>query len=221
MVLIVRLSSSTTLNFPCVAVRVLHISHFLESLFFEDARYQCDQSTYIDILSFKRHRCGPPIKDPEDQPTTSHISSVAMAILSQNQHSSTVKTISQSNQIISTLYPALIRSLNFALFFQRLLSTTTFFLCVRISIFTLYTTKVLLLNAFYASKLLVLSLFIASRVVAWRLACTLWKGTEKLRRKLFFEFVVWILNPNAVILFIFWPGWIVLGGIYLACRSIP
>jgi hypothetical protein len=141
-----------------------------------------------------------------------------MAILTPTQHSSTAKTLSQSRQLISTIYPALSRSLKFALLFQRLLSTTTFFLCVRLSIFTLYTTKLLLLNALYASKLLVLNLLIASRVVAWGVASEVWKRTEKARRKMLFEFIVWILNPNAVALLVFWPGWIVLAGIYFACH---
>jgi hypothetical protein len=143
-----------------------------------------------------------------------------MGLLSSTQHSSTVKTLNHSSLLVSALHPALVRSLNFALLFQRLLSTTTFFVCVRLSVFTLYTTKLLLLNAVYASKLLAINLLIASKVVAWGLASTIWKWTEKIRRKLFFEFMIWILNPNAVILFIFWPGWIVLGGIYLACRCL-
>lgn len=141
-----------------------------------------------------------------------------MAILTPTQHSSTVKTLSQRNHFISTFSPALTHSLKFALLFQRLLSTTTFFVCVRLSIFTLYTTKLLLLNALYASKLLVFNLLIASRVVALRIAFAVWKYTEKARKKLFFEFMLWILNPNAVVLFVFWPGWIVLTGIYFACQ---
>jgi hypothetical protein len=147
-----------------------------------------------------------------------HVPFLIMAILTPTQHSSTVKTLSQSNYIISALYPALTHSLKFALLFQRLLSTTTFFVCARLSIFTLYTTKLLLLNALYASKLLVLNLLIASKVVALRIASAVWKHTEKARRKLFFELMLWILNPNAVALFVFWPGWIVLAGIYFACQ---
>jgi hypothetical protein len=143
-----------------------------------------------------------------------------MAIFTPTQHSSTVKTLSQSNHLISTLYPALTRSLKFALLFQRLLSTTSFFLCVRLSIFTLYTTRLLLLNALYASKLLILNLLIASRVIAWGLASAIWKRTEKARRKLFFEFILWILNPNAIALLVFWPGWIVMAGIYFTCQCL-
>lgn len=143
-----------------------------------------------------------------------------MAILAPTQHSSTVTTLSQSNQLISTIYPALTNSLKFALLFQRLLSTTAFFVCIRLSIFTLYTTKLLLLNALYASKLLVLNLLIASRVVVLGIASAVWKRTEKARKKLFLEFMMWILNPNAVALLIFWPGWIVLAVIYLACHYL-
>lgn len=143
-----------------------------------------------------------------------------MAILTPTHHSSTVKTLSQSNHLISTLYPVLTGSLKFAVLFQRLLGTTTIFLCVRLSVFTLYTTKLLLLNALYASRLLGFNLLIAFKLVAWGVASTVWKRTEKARRKLFFEFMVWILNPNAVALLIFWPGWIVLGGIYFAYQHL-
>jgi hypothetical protein len=218
MVLILRLSSSTTLNFPCGAVSVLHITHFLESSFFKDARCQCDQSTYIDILSFKRYHCGPPIKDPEDQSATSHISSVTMAILSPTQHSSTTKTISQRNQIISTLYPALIRSLNFALFFQRLAPPSSSASASLSSRFTHQSPPAERTLCFQAACSQPVHRVQGSRVET---RMHLWKGTEKLRRKLFFEFMVWILNPNAVVLFIFWSGWIVLGGISLACCSLP
>lgn len=144
-----------------------------------------------------------------------------MAVLPPAQHSSRVKALSQRNQLISTVYPALVRSLKLALLFQRLLSTTTCFLCIRLSIFTLYTTKLLLLNALHASELLVFNLFLASKVVAWRLASMIWKRSEKARRKLLFEFMLWVMNPNAMALLIFWPGWIVLAGIYTACSRLP
>ena len=42
-----------------------------------------------------------------------------------------------------------------------------------------------------------------------------WESTEKFRDACFFHFMVWILNPYAVALFIFWPGWIVVGAIWL------
>jgi hypothetical protein len=143
-----------------------------------------------------------------------------MAILAPTQHSSTFNTLSQSSQPFSTIYPALTNSLKFALIFQRLLSTTTFFICIRLSIFTLYTSKFILLNAIYASRLLVLNLLIASRVVVLGIASAVWKRTEKARKKLLFEFIIWILNPNAVALLVFWPGWIVLAGIYFACHYL-
>jgi len=40
-----------------------------------------------------------------------------------------------------------------------------------------------------------------------------WKASEKLRNKLFFELVVFVLGGgNGMILLVFWPGWIVIGG---------
>jgi hypothetical protein len=126
-----------------------------------------------------------------------------------------------TSQLIAVLHPALSHSLHFAALFQRLLSSTSFFLCVRLSLFTLYTARLLVLNSFYASKILLLKSYDASRLLAWSglvaskcVARKAWKATEKVRRKLFFEFMVWILNPYAVALFIFWPGWIVIAGVW-------
>jgi hypothetical protein len=35
-----------------------------------------------------------------------------------------------------------------------------------------------------------------------------WKRTERARARVFFEFMVWLLHPSPLVLFIFWPGWI-------------
>jgi len=41
-----------------------------------------------------------------------------------------------------------------------------------------------------------------------------WKRTESLRRKLFFEFMVFILGcGNGILLIVLWPGWILVGGV--------
>lgn len=139
-----------------------------------------------------------------------------MAILPLAQYSTTVKTLRQSNNPIFTPRLVLIHTLYLAALFQRLLSVTTFSLCVHLSLFTFYTTRLLALNSYYASKLLIINLLTLFKLMATRLVSSIWKRTEKARRKLFFELVIWILNPNAVALLVFWPGWIALAGVYFA-----
>ena len=41
------------------------------------------------------------------------------------------------------------------------------------------------------------------------------KAVYKFRQDCFWHFMVWILNPYALWLFIFWPGWIVLGVLWI------
>lgn len=42
-----------------------------------------------------------------------------------------------------------------------------------------------------------------------------WKATEGLRKKLWFEFMVFVLGGgNGLFLLVFWPGWIVLWCLY-------
>ncbi|KAH0547664.1 hypothetical protein FGG08_000153 [Glutinoglossum americanum] len=38
-----------------------------------------------------------------------------------------------------------------------------------------------------------------------------WRRTEKFRDRCFYDFIVLLVNPNAVALVLFWPGWIVVG----------
>jgi hypothetical protein len=47
-----------------------------------------------------------------------------------------------------------------------------------------------------------------------------WKRTERLRDRMFFEFMVWILHPSPLALFLLWPGWVVVFGgfmVYYFC----
>ena len=47
-----------------------------------------------------------------------------------------------------------------------------------------------------------------------------WKRLEKrlyrFRQDFFWHFMCWILNPNALLLLIFWPGWLLILGIWLS-----
>jgi hypothetical protein len=132
-----------------------------------------------------------------------------------------------TSHLIAALHPALTQSLHFAAIFQRLLSSYTFFVSVQISLFAVYTTQLLLLNAYFASKVVLLNSYYVSSLLAWNGLLTTremarrgWKALEPLRKKLFFEFMVWILNPYAVALFVFWPGWIVVGGVWFWCTCL-
>ena len=94
---------------------------------------------------------------------------------------------------------------------HRLLSTTASIVCMCVAQlcgFLFRTVRFVLQNAVYACKVFTIHVVVATRFAA----ATGWKRTERVRRKLFFEFMIWILNPNAVVLFILWPGWIVLLG---------
>ncbi|TVY62813.1 hypothetical protein LSUE1_G010255 [Lachnellula suecica] len=118
--------------------------------------------------------------------------------------------------ILTLLSPALSSSLYLATIFQRLLSTTTLFLFLRAYILSLlllrqsyYISQVLLLQSYYASSLLAKNGYWASKEGIQKS----WKATEKLRKKLFFELAVFVLGGgNGVILIVFWPGWIFVGG---------
>lgn len=54
-----------------------------------------------------------------------------------------------------------------------------------------------------------------SFMAAFRLAG---KRFQKIREDCFWHFMVWILNPYAFWLLIFWPGWIILGTAWLWCQ---
>jgi len=126
---------------------------------------------------------------------------------------------SRNANVLTVISPALSHTLYFAAILQRLLSTTTVFVLFRAYILSL----LLLQQSFYASQTLLIQGYNASTILANQM-CFVgkygWKATESLRKKLFFEFIVFILGSgNGLILLVFWPGWIVLGGsTYLVCR---
>ena len=139
-----------------------------------------------------------------------------MAVLIPLPSPSALLSTTSNTNIIKLLSPALTHSLYFVAVFQRLLSTTTFFLFLRAYVSSLF----ILRQTFYASQLLLIQSYYASTLLAKQMHPVLkqgtkrgWKATEKFRNKLFFEFVVFMLGGgNQVLLLIFWPGWIVVGG---------
>jgi hypothetical protein len=63
------------------------------------------------------------------------------------------------------------------------------------------------------AKALFLTMYLVRLAAA--LSSKAYKATETFRANVFWHFMVWILNPYAVWLFIFWPGWIIVGLIWL------
>ena len=148
-----------------------------------------------------------------------------MMVLTPSPDPSALLSSTSSTNVINLVSPALTHSLYFAAVFQRLLSTTTLFIFLRAYVSSLF----ILRQTFYASQLLLIQSYYASALLARQTYPVLkqgmrrgWKATEKLRKKLFFEFMVFVLGEgNGVLLVLFWPGWIVIGsgvmGIWWAC----
>lgn len=89
-----------------------------------------------------------------------------------------------------------------------------------------HASRIFLINAWHTLVFVAINLFFASRVIGiktlqalgvamvhgWVVASTTvkraWKRTERARARAFFDFMVWLLHPSPLILFVFWPGWI-------------
>ncbi|KAG9245215.1 hypothetical protein BJ878DRAFT_31258 [Calycina marina] len=105
---------------------------------------------------------------------------------------------------------------------QTFLRTTTVFLFFRSYTMSLllfrqsvYASQIVVLQSWYAASAMVQTLYTRGKEIAW----AAWKVTERLRQKLFFEFMVFILGGGyAFLLVLLWPGWIVVGaGICAVC----
>ncbi len=81
------------------------------------------------------------------------------------------------------------------------------------SIKTAYVSQVLLTESCYGLALLCLNLYWVSIKAFWYL----WDVTERPRRKVAFEFAVFLLGGgNGLVLLAFWPGWLLVGlGVWL------
>jgi len=143
-----------------------------------------------------------------------------MAFLAATSNPATILTSTYNTKpILTILSPAFTNSLYLAHKLQHLLSTTTLFLLFRaylLSLFLLqqshHATQVLLIRIFYAASIL-------GKNALWtgeRGMRVVWKSTEGTRKKLFHEFMVFVLGSggNAAILVLFWPGWILVGGFW-------
>lgn len=76
----------------------------------------------------------------------------------------------------------------------------------------LYASKVIALQAYLATKVGAFYAYLASAKAASEVYRS--KTLKMLRKKLFFEFAVFVLGGggNAIILIMFWPGWLIIGG---------
>jgi hypothetical protein len=136
-------------------------------------------------------------------------------ILQSTQPSSLIPPSTTSSDVLAFLAPALTHSFYLAFIFQRLLSTTTLFVLFRAYLLS----DLLLRQSFYASSILLGQSYFASAIIARQLLLTskwslslAWRATETLRRKLFYELMVFVLGGGqGIILLVFWPGWLVIG----------
>ena len=137
-----------------------------------------------------------------------------MTVITRPLHGSSALVRSDVNHVTS-LSPVFTRSLYLATFLPRLLSTTTIFLTFRVYLLT----AILLRQSFSSSQYLLVQTYYACVIlteVALLRAKTImnlgWRATENLRKKLFFEFMVFLLGGGyGLLLIILWPGWIVVG----------
>jgi hypothetical protein len=140
-----------------------------------------------------------------------------MAVLTASRHPSIILTTTQNTKpILNLLSPAFTNSLYLATILQQLLSTTTLFIFFRTYLLSLFLlqqsyrgSQILLIRSVYASTILCKNSYWASRQ-GMKL---FWRSTEGLRKKLFMELMIFVLGAgNQLILVVFWPGWIVVGG---------
>ncbi|KAK5996940.1 hypothetical protein PT974_02288 [Cladobotryum mycophilum] len=84
----------------------------------------------------------------------------------------------------------------------------------------------ILIGTFYASKFLAMHALVATRFgltrglsASGKAVVDVWdsKRVQAIRTRLFYEFAVFILGcGNSLILLLFWPGWLFIGGILFA-----
>ncbi len=138
-----------------------------------------------------------------------------MALLAASRTAPSV-SLSQRSGVIAILHPLV----NSAVQCQQLLGSAAFHLLVR----TYFAATIVATASLWASRSIAWRAFLASRVLAAqalfltkRLAWTAWdcKRARRFRKRLQFEIFVLILGPggNALLLLMFWPGWLFLAGL--------
>ncbi|KAJ5042232.1 uncharacterized protein L3040_004786 [Drepanopeziza brunnea f. sp. 'multigermtubi'] len=96
---------------------------------------------------------------------------------------------------------------------HRLLSSTTLSLLLRAYLLSLALLRSSLHAALYAAALGLCTARVA--------LATAWTATESLRRRVFFEVMVFLLGGGqGVFLVLFWPGWVLLTGLGVALWTV-
>lgn len=143
-------------------------------------------------------------------PTTEH----NMAILAASKTDPNV-TLShrQRSNVISTLHPLVTSAVQF----QQLIGSAAFHLLIR----TYFAASIVVATSLWAGKSIVWRMAVVSGVLATRalsstkqLVWAAWdcKRSRRFRKRLEFEVFILLLGPggNAVLLMLFWPGWLLL-----------
>ena len=163
------------------------------------------------------------VKHFKGRESTTFAPKLKMAILTASRNPITITT-QNAKPILTILSPAFTNPYYLVTILQRLLSTTTLFLLFRtylLSLFLLHqshhASQILLFQSLYASSIACKNAYWASKQ-GIRL---LWRSTEGMRKKLFMEFMIFVLGGgNQLILVVFWPGWILVGGGILGIWSL-
>ncbi|KAH7163476.1 hypothetical protein B0J13DRAFT_616070 [Dactylonectria estremocensis] len=125
-------------------------------------------------------------------------------------------SVSPRSDVIRLLGPAL----EIAVRFQKALSSVTLFLCIK----AWFLASLTFVNILYATRIAAVKAFVATKFGAFHgytMSTTAANGVwncqtvQKLRKKLFYEFAVFILGGgNWVFVLVFWPGWWVIAGAF-------
>ncbi len=140
-----------------------------------------------------------------------------MALLAASKTAPSV-SLSQRSDVIAILHP-LVSS---AVQLQQLLGSAavhllvrTYFAATLVAAASLWATRSIVWRALLASGILAARALSLTRRLAW----TAWdcKRARRFRKRLEFEIFVLILGPggNALLMLIFWPGWLFLAGLGL------
>lgn len=140
-----------------------------------------------------------------------------MTILTSAPSPSTLFSPSTSSpQVRTLLSPALSNAVHFATTLQKFLGATTLFLLWRSYLLTdaLFRRtrnllRTLAVQSYYTAKTFTWHVLRSGKQAVRRG----WRATEPVRNKIFFEFMVFVLGGgNGLILVLFWPGWLIIGG---------
>ena len=141
----------------------------------------------------------------------------------------TVEATTMTSTLFAVVTPALRICLTFAYAVQYGLTLAISFLLSngllasrQFLIHGKYTTIFLALRSYYLAQLIAISAYYIAKkatIKGWRTGVVVMKEayrrSEPARQRLFFEFMLLLFHPAPMIMLIFWPGWVVVGGVYV------